>query len=198
MLGVGIVTVQQAARVLEHEGLLEVRRGPGGGYYGSRPDAAAIERSVATYLRVGGSDAYEALEIMTVLDGELMPAAARCANPDLHAELRMLAARIDRCAAGAARVAFEEDLHDVLFRMVKRPLMELVARVSMRYYRSGPIPAIFEGEEGLLAWQTWRHQIIAAILAGDPERAHFEAKRHRRILLRRLETERRKTEAGSA
>ncbi|HMO67746.1 MAG TPA: GntR family transcriptional regulator, partial [Novosphingobium sp.] len=30
-LGVGIVTVQQAARVLEHEGLLEVRRGPGGG-----------------------------------------------------------------------------------------------------------------------------------------------------------------------
>ena len=30
-LGVGIGTVQQAARVLEHEGLLEVRRGPGGG-----------------------------------------------------------------------------------------------------------------------------------------------------------------------
>ena len=26
-LGVGIVTVQQAARILEHEGLLEVRRG---------------------------------------------------------------------------------------------------------------------------------------------------------------------------
>src|SRR5688500_6419052 len=38
MLGVGIVTVQQAARILEHEGLLAVRRGPGGGYHGTRPD----------------------------------------------------------------------------------------------------------------------------------------------------------------
>jgi DNA-binding IscR family transcriptional regulator len=36
------VTVQQAARVLEHEGLLAVRRGPGGGYYGTRPDEAAL------------------------------------------------------------------------------------------------------------------------------------------------------------
>jgi GntR family transcriptional repressor for pyruvate dehydrogenase complex len=41
-LGVGIVTVQQAARILEHEGLLEVRRGPGGVYYGTRTDDAAL------------------------------------------------------------------------------------------------------------------------------------------------------------
>src|SRR3974377_1146477 len=54
-LGVGIVTVQQAARILEHEGLLAVRRGPGGGYYGTRPDEAALERSVAAYLRGHGS-----------------------------------------------------------------------------------------------------------------------------------------------
>src|ERR1700716_3569120 len=54
LLGVGIVTVQQAARVLEHEGLLAVRRGPGGGYYGTRPDEAALERAFAAYLRVHG------------------------------------------------------------------------------------------------------------------------------------------------
>jgi len=47
LLGVGIVTVQQAARILEHEGLLAVRRGPGGGYYGTRPDEAALERAFA-------------------------------------------------------------------------------------------------------------------------------------------------------
>src|SRR5262249_22203781 len=51
-MGVGIVTVQQAARILEHEGALEVRRGPGGGYYGRRPDAAALERSLAAYMRM--------------------------------------------------------------------------------------------------------------------------------------------------
>jgi DNA-binding transcriptional regulator YhcF (GntR family) len=41
-LGVGIVTVQQVAQVLEHEGFLVVRRGHDGGYYGARPDEAAL------------------------------------------------------------------------------------------------------------------------------------------------------------
>src|ERR1700743_1148257 len=91
--GVGIVTVQQAARVLEHEGLLEVRRGPGGGYYGARPDDAALERSVATYLRVHGSGCREVLEMMSLLDTELMPAAAACQDELPRADLRAVLAR---------------------------------------------------------------------------------------------------------
>lgn len=185
-LGVGIATVQQAARVLEHEGLLEVRRGPGGGYFGVRPDAAALERSVAAYLRGRGSDGYEALEMMTLLECELMPAAALCEDPVLHRELSRLDERIDRCESGEDRVALEDDLHKVLFRMVDRPLIELLAHVSMRYYRSAPIPPIFEGEEGARAWRDWRRKLIAAILGRDPELARFEAERHRRELLRRL------------
>src|SRR5258708_27307750 len=51
-LGVGILTVQQAARLLDHEGLLAVRRGPGGGYYRTRPDEAALEPAFAAYLPV--------------------------------------------------------------------------------------------------------------------------------------------------
>lgn len=186
LLGVGIATVQQVARVLEHEGLLEVRRGPGGGYFGTRPDAAALERSVAAYLRVRGSDAYEALEMMTLLDCELMPAAAQCEDPALHRTLARLLDRIDTCYDGAVRLGFEDSLHDVLFAMVDKPLIELLARVSMRYYRNAPIPPIFEGEAGFAAWRDWRGKIIAAILARDPALARFEAERHRRDLLHRL------------
>jgi DNA-binding FadR family transcriptional regulator len=190
LLGVGIATVQQVARVLEHEGLLEVRRGPGGGYFGIRPDAASVERSMATYLRVRGSDAYEALEMMTLLDCEIMPAAARSDDASLFAELRALQARVDTCSTGEERLDFEDALHSILFRMVDRPLMELLAHVSIRYYRSQPISPVFEGEDGLLAWRRWRHQIIGAILARDPALARFEADRHRRDLLQRLDRER--------
>ena len=190
LLGVGIATVQQAARVLEHEGLLDVRRGPGGGYFGRRPDALALERSLATYLRVRRADDYEALEMMTLLDCEVMPAAAQCTEARLLDELRGLKKRVDRCLGSEERVAFEDDLHSILFRMVDRPLIELLAQVSMRFYRSRPIPPIFEGEEGLRAWRQWRHQIIDAIVAQDPERARFEAERHRRKLLQRLKRER--------
>jgi GntR family transcriptional repressor for pyruvate dehydrogenase complex len=193
-LGVGTATVQQAARVLEHEGLLHVRRGPGGGYFGRRPDAVALERALAAYLRVRLADNYEALEMMTLLDCELMPAAAQGADAERLDELRALGARIDQCVSGDERMTFEDDLHAILFKIVNRPLIELLAQVSMRFYRSRPIPQVFDGESGIRAWRRWRHQIIDAILAQDPERARFEAERHRRNLLRRLTLERPATE----
>src|SRR5579859_6680708 len=80
LLNVGIVTVQQAARILEHEGLLSVHRGPGGGYFGRRPDALSLERTLAGYLRVRRGDDYEPLRMMTLLDCDLMPAAAHCTD----------------------------------------------------------------------------------------------------------------------
>lgn len=186
ILKVGTVTVQQAARVLEHEGLLAVRRGPGGGYFGKRPDALALERALATYLRARHADNYEALEMMTLLDCELMPAAALCGDAQRLNELRELKSRVDLCASGEERMSFEDDLHAILFKMVNRPLIELLAQVSMRFYRSGPIPRIFDGVDGLHAWRLWRHQIIDAILANDPARARFEAERHRRLLMQRV------------
>lgn len=189
ILHVGTVTVQQAARVLEHEGLLHVRRGPGGGYFGCRPDASSLQRWLATYLRIRKADVYEALEMMTLLDCEVMPAAALCTDEMLVEKLAVLRLRIDGCASADARIAFEDDFHAVLFKMVDRPLIELLAEVSMRFYRSVQIPQIFEGEDGLAAWKRWRREIIDAILMKDPERARFEAERHRRDLLRRLNRE---------
>jgi GntR family transcriptional regulator, transcriptional repressor for pyruvate dehydrogenase complex len=185
-LDVGTVTVQQAARVLEHEGLLAVRRGPGGGYFGKRPDSLALERALASYLRARHADNYEALEIMTLLDCELMPAAAHCKNAQHTDELRRLKTQIDSCVTADQRTIFEDSLHAVLFKMVNRPLIELLAQVSMQFYRSRPIPQIFEGESGIRAWRQWRHLVIDAILAHDPPRARFEAQRHRERLLRKL------------
>src|ERR1700751_1470302 len=89
-LDVGVVTVQQAARILEHEGLLEVRRGPGGGYFGVRPDGAALERSVPAYLRVHGEAYRDVADMMSLLDTELMPAAACCEDESLRRELVQL------------------------------------------------------------------------------------------------------------
>jgi DNA-binding FadR family transcriptional regulator len=186
LLGVGIVTVQQAARVLEYQGLLVVRRGPNGGYYGARPDDAAFERSMAAWLHAHRSDRHEALEMVTLLEGELIAAAACCADDALHVELRALAAGIERCGTGADRIAFEEDLHDLLFRMTERPLIELLSRVTLRYYSTLSIPALFAGADGMAAWQAGRRRTLAAILQHDAALARFEADRHRAETLRRL------------
>jgi DNA-binding FadR family transcriptional regulator len=184
-LGVGIVTVQQAARVLEHEGLLEVRRGPGGGYYGARPDDAALERSVAAYLRVHGSAYREVLEMMSLLDTELMPAAARCDDEAVRAELRELLARIGAADTPEERISIEEELHQIIFRMVDRPLFELLARVTSQVSRSQQTPLLFPGDD-VAAWKDGRRRIIQAILDRDVGLTLFEAVRYRQGVLGRL------------
>ena len=182
-LGVGIVTVQQAARILEHEGLLDVRRGPGGGYYGKRPDEAALERSLASYLRMHPSSYGEMLDMTTLLFRELIAAAAECDDPRFHAELRALEGRIEQCGNEAEIGAFETEFQDHLFRVVDRPLFGLLTRVTLNLYAMRPGPKLSEGREGVRAWRLSRHRIIGAILTGDRELARFEGTRARRGLL---------------
>lgn len=184
-LDVGIVTVQQAARILEHEGLLEVRRGPGGGYYGVRPDGAALERSVAAYLRVHGTAYRDVADMMSLLDTELLPAAA-CANDEgLRRELKRLLPRIDSSSSIETRIELEEELHRIVFRMVERPLFELLARVTTQVARGQAAPPIFPGPEGEAFWKQSRSRVVQAILDRDPGLAMFEAVRYRQAMIAR-------------
>ncbi len=183
-LEVGIVTLQQAARVLEHEGLLDARRGPGGGYYGRRPNAAALERSIAAYLRSNPTSFEEALNITSLLFNELVPAAADCTHVELRQELEQLALRLDGCRTGADCGDFENDFQDLLFRMVDWPLFKLLTDVTLRV---GVTKAgrLLGGDDKVVAdWRAGRQRIIAAILRGDRELARFEADRsNRRVVM---------------
>ena len=186
-LGVGIVTLQQASRILEHEGLLEVRRGPGGGYFGTRPDAAALGRSISQFLLAHASDEHEAIDIVSLLDCELLPWAALGGDDTLREELRRLGDTIDSCDTSEQRVMFENKFHDVLFRMINKPLTELLARVTMRLYSDQMHFTFYSGPEGEAAWKLQRHDIVNAILRRDPDLARFEGMRRRAYLMQRLD-----------
>lgn len=187
-LGVGIVTVQQAARILEHEGLLEVRRGPGGGYYGSRPDAVDLERALAAYMRSQPASWEEALDMTSLLFSELCAAAAGSADRAGQDELRDFALRLPSCATEAEMGVMEQDFQDLLFRMVDRPLFELLTRVTLRFSAMRPGDAPGRGLIQLEQWVAGRRRIIDAILRRDVELARFEADRsNRRILMAALE-----------
>lgn len=186
LLGVGIVTVQQAARILEHEGLLAVRRGPGGGYYGTRPDEAALERAFAAYLRVHGFGHRESQQMLALLDCEIAPAAAACQDETLREVARSLLERVDGCESAEQRIGFETQLRELLLKMVARPLIELVCRVTQGLYVQSSAPPLFPGKAGFDAWRSGRRRILEAILARDEELAQFEAERYRRFVLARL------------
>ncbi|RJF93786.1 FCD domain-containing protein [Sphingomonas cavernae] len=183
-LDVGIVTIQQAARVLEHEGLLEARRGPGGGYYGRRPDAAALERSIAAYLRSNPTSFEEAVNITSLLFNELVPAAADCADAALRAELEQLSRRLENCNTASDCGRFESDFQDLLFRMVDWPLFKLLTVVTLRVGVTKAGRLLRGSEEAVADWREGRQRIISAILRSDRELARFEADRsNRRVVL---------------
>lgn len=187
-LGVGIVTVQQAARILEYEGLLEVRRGPGGGYYGRRPDQAALQRMISAYIRMHPVGYAEALDIMTLLFCELAAAAAAAVRTDEAArkELAGMIGQIDACLDETACGEFEAGFQDALFRLVDRPLFALLTQVAFHLYGRRPMPALYGGTDGIAEWRLGRHRVLGAIVAGDAQLARFEAERNRHVLLTRF------------
>jgi DNA-binding FadR family transcriptional regulator len=190
--GVGIVTVQQAARILEHEGLLEVRRGPGGGYYGRRPDAASLERSLAAYMRTEPASWKEALDMTSLLFNELCAAAADCSDRALQDDLRGMAQKLTLIEGDGDVAELELEFQDILFRMVNRPLFELLTRVTLRFAQTRPDGPAVRGAFEPGEWKSGRRRIIDAILRQDRELARFEADRsNRRILLAWMGQERR-------
>jgi GntR family transcriptional repressor for pyruvate dehydrogenase complex len=185
-LGVGIVTVQQAARVLEHEGFLKVRRGHGGGYYGARPDAEGLSHAISGFLAMHHSAHPEAIDIITLLDCELMAAAARTTDDDSRERLTALLDSVDGRNTARQRAEFDQSMLDILYLMVDRPLMELLSRVAVHHYAEYPRGPIYGGTDGKQRWKRERRAIVNAILDGDPERAWFEANRRRRDIMRQL------------
>ena len=182
-LGVGIVTVQQATRILEYEGLLNVKRGPGGGYYGARPDSATLERTFATYMRVHEIGYREAFEMTVSLDCDIAEATAISSDDTLEESIENLMAQLDSCETPENCIQFEVDFRDTLFRIVRKPLLELMARVAMQLYNAkagfGQADLNFIN---LADWKQGRRRILSAILSRDGELAYFEAHRFRRMV----------------
>ncbi|WP_417621227.1 FadR/GntR family transcriptional regulator [Parasphingorhabdus sp.] len=186
-LGVGIVTIQQAARVLENEGLLAARRGPNGGYYGKRPTAEVLERTLAAYMRGEPSTWKEALDMTSLLFTELAAAAADCRDALLLDALTRFLDPVEQCPDEESMAAIEQQFQNLLFKMVNRPLFELLTRVTLNISVNQSEHSVYRGLIGLELWKSGRQRIIHAILEGDGELARFEADRNnRRAIIRQI------------
>jgi GntR family transcriptional repressor for pyruvate dehydrogenase complex len=88
MLGVSRPTLRQAARILEHEQLLIVRRGIGGGIFGTRPTSEGVSSVASVFLRAQHTTFRDLLEAETVVGPACAALAAGNANRAARAQVR--------------------------------------------------------------------------------------------------------------
>ena len=143
-------------------------------------DAATLERSLAAYMRSQPASWEEALDMTSLLFNELAAAAADCHEPGLLEELRNFAQSVARASGDEAVQQLELAFQDLLFRMVDRPLFELLTRVTLRFSASAPLDSAYRGALDLDRWKVGRRLIIDAILRHDAQLARFEANRNNR------------------
>ncbi|MDB5446832.1 MAG: transcriptional regulator, partial [Phenylobacterium sp.] len=78
--GISRPTFRQAARLLEYEELLVIRRGAGGGFFGRKPSADVVARMAGIYLLAQGATFEEVIRAQHALERAALQEIA--ANPD--------------------------------------------------------------------------------------------------------------------
>jgi DNA-binding FadR family transcriptional regulator len=188
--GVSRAVFREAVRLLEHQQVARMRRGPGGGLVVTAPTLEAVIDPVAVYLFYANASISNVAEARIVLEetvAELAP--ARMSEDDIAA-LRALA---DRERTGVQRD--HRELHAMLASITRNPAIEafagLLNRLMYLYF-----PDIKRVRPATAATTNRAHvAIIEAVLAGDQGRTRHRMRRHLEAeadyLARRLRSQRR-------
>ncbi len=175
-------TLRQAAKVVESDCLLSVRRGVNGGFYATRPSARHVVQSPALWLRLQSATLDQMNRASMLIYPTAGAEAAKCTDPRLIAELTAFRAAIDeREARGEsqretldAEIAFSQ----LIANMSGDPVLTLFIGISYtfgllereyRFYRRSP--------QRRQRWLSLQRSYCDAILSGDSDIAMLIGKR---------------------
>jgi GntR family transcriptional regulator, transcriptional repressor for pyruvate dehydrogenase complex len=170
-LSVGHVTLQQAARLLERERLLFVRRGTNGGYFARIPDEAGVKDMVATYLRARHVSYRNIHLITTSLESEMERLAARSEDESARKDLVSISESIKTVDSNDVREVLR--LHTtylkIVCRMAANPLGELIILVTLKLFAELRPESTARAPDDAEKWRYTRLKIIQCILDHDEE-----------------------------
>jgi len=171
--GVSRAVFREAVRIVEHQGVARMRRGPGGGLVVDSPDPSAVIEAVVVYLFFVDARLDEVFEARTVLEEAATELATTRLDDEALATLRGLAEE--------ERTPTMDDprhLHTLLASLSRSPVLELFVEILNRVmvlYLSDPtvITAPVRG-----ASSNAHLKILDAVLAGDAGLARHRMRRH--------------------
>jgi GntR family transcriptional repressor for pyruvate dehydrogenase complex len=191
-------TLRQAARVLESEQLLTVRRGVGGGYYARRPNMDAVGRVAASFLKSRQTSLNQLLQTARALMRGIATTAAASPNIEARARLQAIYDEVSRVPAGVLDLAeFERKIGGGIVALADNPTLELFMAVLYQVGLRDRRPMDFEGHpERMATYVKLRLGLVEAILRGDAEVTDLMSARWSAQLLSWLQEDERSTVIG--
>lgn len=193
-LGVSRSTVRQIARLLEREGLLRVRRGINGGYYGARPTIGTIESTVSAYLETLGLDSRDLTTVASVLWVEVMRRAAAAPKEDSAPMVENMRRKIEKLkpAASFSDISkLEQESQRAVFDLVNSRYIELIFQINTAFAtRRLASPSMRDDTEDhrlfIHEWRQAKRLELSAIEDGDADLATMAARHMRNVWHRRI------------
>ncbi|MDM7957649.1 GntR family transcriptional regulator [Blastomonas sp.] len=188
-LGVSRPTLRQAAKIVERDRLISVRRGMRGGFYAERPDAQDAVRALTRYLRLEGTTIRDVFAVTRMISEESGALATQCSDPVLRAELQAFKSTIDACDTPADIVRSETALARLLALMSGNPVLRLFVEIGYTFGIRESDVHFYTSAQDRAQTRTLQHGLCEAVLAGDADIARLMMRRRSALVTEWLERE---------
>jgi len=170
--------VRSAVLNLEQSGLLQIRKGSGGGFFVREPGFEPVRDSLNELLKLGKATVSDLAEVRGVLEPEASRLAAIRAEPEdiesMEASIVNLKERMSRCLP---RRPADFNFHICVATGAKNPAIILLIRAltDIIYQTTGSYVVESPDNEAII---DQHRRILDAIKAKDPETARVAALKH--------------------
>lgn len=181
-LGISRPTLRQAAKIVESDRLISVRRGTHGGFYAERPDAADAIRALTRFLRLRGATIGQIAVVSRMISEEAAGLAATCADAGLRARLADYAAQLDNHDTQRGIIRAETELARLIAQMSGNPAIELVMEIGYTFGMGEEAGSLYASAEDRASARRLQHDLCNAVLACDADVARLMMRRRGALL----------------
>ena len=175
--GVSRPTLRQAAKLVERDRLISIRRGAQGGYYAERPDARDAIQSLARFLRIKGANLGHVIQVTRPVSEEAAVAAARRRSEADVEALQAFVATIDSHDTPRDLIAAEVEMAQLIARMSGNPVVELVMEIGYSFGLDERGSDLYADADRRERTRTMQRSLLGAIIDGDPDIARLMMRR---------------------
>lgn len=176
-LSVSRPTLRQAAKIVESDRLISVRRGIKGGFYATRPNAADAIKALARYLRLNGATIADVFAVTKLVAEEAGALAAASCDPDHRAQIAQFRHSIEQNATPGSLIRAEGTLARLIADMSGNPALQLVMEIGYTFGMEEQGMRFYASEADRERTRTLQYGLCDAILAGDAEIARLMMRR---------------------